>query len=161
MEKFIERESAILFRVCTILAIAWVLCCTWNGVWGYRMDAADNKIAMIYANAEEDQWALTGGDHAIEDSVATGILPGDSTIVLSSPEAHIPIQNLLLDSIDILKIEGLNKISARSRNLMIAPHEIFMFMFYVLACTLIVFYPLRILAFCIRNLRALRENKNV
>jgi hypothetical protein len=160
MKKFIDRELAILFRVCTVLVIAWSLCCLWNGVWGYRMDAANKEIAEIYTKAEEDQWAITGGEQATVDSVQSDVLMRDSTAVNFVTADQRSVQDLFLDSVDIYKIEHLNNSAAHWGDLMIAPPELFMLMYYVLATALLIFYPIRMLAFYIRHSGALRKSKN-
>jgi hypothetical protein len=162
MKKFIRKEAIVLFKALSLLFMTWCLCCLWNGIWGLRMDTEQKEIAGIYISAEADELALTDSqdDQLFEADSTTFSSSGfDSSLVDHMSDCLIPAKNLLLDSTDISKIELLNKKYAFARRLMIEPPQLFILMFFVLACILLIFYPIRVIVLCFRHLPAILKHE--
>jgi hypothetical protein len=148
MKAFFRKEAAIFYRAISVMFLIWALYCTWNGIWGYKRDYANEKIARIYGDEESDELALvaaypTGG--LITDSLQTNSTTYDSLTVADLAPTQIPIQNLSFDSAQItdIKLQGEN--AAFADKLMIKPNLLFIILFYCAIAILIAFYPLRIM----------------
>jgi hypothetical protein len=148
MKQFVEKEARIFYKVLAVVFVVWVLCCLWNGVWGYRRDVACEGIEKIYTDEETAELALAYGqaEEPATDSLPVFALTGDSVLVNDLMTGHIAYQNLTMDSGDVMKIKELSAVSAFSDGLMLKPPVLFKVMFYCILVALLIFYPVRIAA---------------